>query len=109
MSQTRIRILLVDDHAVVREGLRAPVPTVDPRPILTMADMGMDHGQAGGEHSGHDMGAMQGMAGMDHGQPANEHAGHDMSGMNMQGMDTSSMDIFVQQYADTVKYLVEKK
>jgi thiol:disulfide interchange protein DsbA len=29
--------------------------------------------------------------------------------LNMQGMDTSSMDIFVQQYADTVKYLVEKK
>ena len=24
----------------VREGLRAPVPALDPRPILTMADMG---------------------------------------------------------------------
>ncbi|EHZ9314084.1 protein disulfide oxidoreductase DsbA, partial [Salmonella enterica] len=23
--------------------------------------------------------------------------------------DTSSMDVFVQQYADTVKYLVDKK
>lgn len=80
----------VSGTLAVREGLRAPVPTVDPRPILTMADMGMDHGQAGGEHSGHDMGAMQGMAGMDHGQPANEHAGHDMSGMNMQGMDMGS-------------------
>lgn len=29
--------------------------------------------------------------------------------LNMQGMDTSDMAIFVQQYADTVKYLVEKK
>lgn len=29
--------------------------------------------------------------------------------LNMQGMDTSSMDIFLQQYSDTVKYLVEKK
>ena len=29
--------------------------------------------------------------------------------VNMRGMDTTSMDIFVQQYADTVKYLVEKK
>ena len=28
--------------------------------------------------------------------------------VNPQGMDTSSMDIFVQQYADTVKHLVEK-
>ncbi|QWA10415.1 thiol:disulfide interchange protein DsbA [Sodalis ligni] len=29
--------------------------------------------------------------------------------LNMQGMDTSNMDIFVQQYAATVKYLVEKQ
>jgi len=29
--------------------------------------------------------------------------------LNPQGMDTSSMDIFVQQYADTVRQLVEKK
>ncbi|HFZ8996674.1 TPA: thiol:disulfide interchange protein DsbA [Citrobacter freundii] len=29
--------------------------------------------------------------------------------INPQGMDTSSMDVFVQQYAETVKYLVEKK
>ncbi|MBV8043556.1 thiol:disulfide interchange protein DsbA [Pluralibacter sp.] len=29
--------------------------------------------------------------------------------LNPQGMDTSSMDIFVQQYADTVKQLVEMK
>ena len=52
-----------------REGLRAPVPDLDPRPMLTMADMG---------HSGH--------AGMDHGStgtptiaaPADPHAGHVM-------------------------------
>jgi CopA family copper-resistance protein len=36
----------------VREGLRAPVPPVDPRQILTMADMG--HGSHGaGAHAGH--------------------------------------------------------
>ena len=29
--------------------------------------------------------------------------------LNPQGMDTSKMDVFVQQYADTVKYLSEKK
>lgn len=29
--------------------------------------------------------------------------------LNPQGMDTSSLDIFVQQYAATVKYLIEKK
>jgi CopA family copper-resistance protein len=43
-----------------RYGLSAPVPALDPRPLLTMAVMGMDHG------SGHDMSrkdhAMPGMA-----------------------------------------------
>ena len=55
----------VSGTLAVREGLRAPVPDVDPRPILTMDDMG--HG--GMDHSGHDMAAMGGgaMAGMDHG------------------------------------------
>ena len=43
-----------------REGLEADVPALDPRPVLTMADMGMEHGvhAAGGnghpaEHAGH--------------------------------------------------------
>jgi CopA family copper-resistance protein len=30
----------------VRHGLAAPVPPLDPRPLLTMADMAMDHGGA---------------------------------------------------------------
>ncbi len=53
----------------VRDGLAAPVPALDPRPLLTMADMGH------GGHSGHDA----------HGAPAKAapsghegHAGHDM-------------------------------
>ena len=56
----------------VREGLRAPIPAVDPRPILGMAEMGhggmvdgsMDHGSMGQgsmDHSGHDMAGMAGM------------------------------------------------
>ena len=55
----------------VREGLRAPVPPLDPRPLLTMADMGhggMDHG--GMDHGGMDHSAMghaaQDGAAMDH-------------------------------------------
>src|SRR3546814_16398228 len=54
----------VNGTLAVREGLRAPVPAVDPRPIMTMADMG--HGGIGG---GHDLSSMQGAstAGMDHG------------------------------------------
>ncbi|MGH8189675.1 MAG: copper resistance system multicopper oxidase, partial [Steroidobacteraceae bacterium] len=53
-----------------RIGLEAPVPTLEPRPILTMSDMGMAHGAAASSHSGHSESA--GHAGMDHGahQPA---------------------------------------
>jgi CopA family copper-resistance protein len=68
----------------IRAGLSAPVPAVDPRPVLTMADMG---------HAGHDMGAMAATptpaaddphAG--HAMPQapaapDPHAGHDMSAM----------------------------
>ena len=40
----------------VREGLSATVPEVDPRPLISMGDMGMDHGSMGGM----DHGSMQG-------------------------------------------------
>jgi FtsP/CotA-like multicopper oxidase with cupredoxin domain len=40
----------------VREGLRAPVPSLDPRVILTMDDMG--HGHDMSAHEGHDMPGM---------------------------------------------------
>ena len=47
----------------VREGLQAAVPAVDPRPLISMSDMGMDHsGMAGMDHGS--------MAGMDHSQMA---------------------------------------
>ena len=37
-----------------RDGLRAPVPAMDPRPLLSMADMGHDMGA----HAGHNMAGM---------------------------------------------------
>ena len=55
----------------VRDGLSAPVPELDPRPLIGMDDMGMDHGSmAGMDHS--QMAAMDhgSMAGMDHSQMA---------------------------------------
>jgi CopA family copper-resistance protein len=52
----------------VREGLSAPVPDPDPRPLLTMADMG--HGGMG-----HDMGAMSSAAATTK-TAADPHAGH---------------------------------
>jgi CopA family copper-resistance protein len=86
----------VSGTLAVREGLRAPVPAVDPRPILTMADMGM----GGMDHGGHGMAGMDhssaGMAGMDHSNmdmAGMDHSGHDMSSMQgMPGMDMSGMD-----------------
>jgi CopA family copper-resistance protein len=78
--------------------MQAQVPPLDPRPLLTMMDMGMGHGMAGMDMSGmkgmgqdgsHAKGVQQGgssatnsssMQGMD----------HDMS--NMQGMDDGAMD-----------------
>ncbi|MBR0345263.1 MAG: copper resistance system multicopper oxidase [Rudaea sp.] len=90
----------VSGTLATREGLRAPVPSVDPRPILTMADMGMDHGSMGGMKMGGmnmssgskgmegSCGASMGMAGMQHDQaakpsatPTDPHAGHNMSAM----------------------------
>lgn len=92
----------------LQQGFSAPVPALDKRPLLSMADMGHGgHGDNGQQttgheshgaaaqkpalseaHAGHDMGAMQhqgheGMSGMDH------------SGMNHGDMDhakTSGMD-----------------
>ncbi|WP_425479563.1 copper resistance system multicopper oxidase [Stenotrophomonas chelatiphaga] len=57
----------------VRHGLQAPVPARDPRPLLTMADMGHDMGHGMGHSMDH--GAMAGH-GMDHAMPAMDHGAH---------------------------------
>ncbi|MCO3621959.1 copper resistance system multicopper oxidase [Pseudomonas aeruginosa] len=96
------------------EGLSAPVPTPDPRPLIGMDDMGMggmDHGAMGhgaatrpasemdhSKMSGMDMNGMDHskMAGMDmSGMDHSKMAGMDMNGMDhskMAGMDMSGMD-----------------
>jgi CopA family copper-resistance protein len=62
-----------------REGMQAEAPLRRERPLLTMADMGMDH-DMGDAHAGHEMPAEDPHAG--HDMPAADpHAGHDMSGM----------------------------
>lgn len=81
-AQDNARTGYVSGTLAVREGLRAPVPAVDPRPLLTMADMGHgDHG-AHGEHGA--AAAADPHAG--HGAPAaqDSHAGHGGNGMQMQ-------------------------
>jgi CopA family copper-resistance protein len=71
----------------VREGLSAPVPSPDPRPLISMADMGMDHGSMGGMDHGATQGGMDHsqMSGMDHGSMAG------MDHSQMAGMDHSAM------------------
>lgn len=75
----------VSGTLAVREGLRAPVPAIDPRPLLSMADMAM----------GHDMSAMQGM----------DHGGHDMS--SMAGMDHGSTGMSTHPSSETRNPLVD--
>ncbi len=59
----------------VRDGLSASVPELDPRPLLTMADLGMGHGTMGHGGMGHDMGAM-GAPAAPTAKPDDPHAGH---------------------------------
>jgi CopA family copper-resistance protein len=73
-----------------RPGMSAPVPPMDPRPVRTMADMGM--GMSGMSMGGMKMGDMHAMSG------SADHSKMDMSGQgggstaNMPGMDMSGMD-----------------
>jgi CopA family copper-resistance protein len=53
----------------VRQGMRAPVPELDPRPTLMMADMGHGGSTTANPHAGHSMPQ----------QPTDPHAGHDMA------------------------------
>lgn len=79
----------------VQQGLNAPVPALDKRPLLSMADMGHgSHGDHGGQASGHEG---HGAASREAATP-DAHAGHDMGAMpqqgheSMSGMDHSGMN-----------------
>ena len=87
----------VSGTLAVREGLRAAVPAVDPRPILPMADMG--HGGMGG---GHDMSSMKGM---DHGNM--DMHGMDVSGMAMPGMEHGASGMQAHPASETGNPLVD--
>jgi CopA family copper-resistance protein len=70
-----------------QSGMQADVPSLDPRPLLTMVDMGMGHDMAGMDMSGMDMG---GMKGMDHGSMKGMgHDKADMKGADQGGSSTA--------------------
>ncbi|MBI2736862.1 MAG: copper resistance system multicopper oxidase [Rhodospirillales bacterium] len=70
-----------------RPGMTAAVPPMDPRPMRTMADMGMDHGAGG--HGGHG-GATPAVK--PSGTPPDPHAGHAMPGMSNGAAGTAAPD-----------------
>ena len=88
----------------IRPGLRAPVPDLRPNPLLTMEDMGMNHGAGGMEgmdHGAMDHGSMNHGA-MDHGSMNHGAMNHgattsdDMASgghASMAGMDHGDMDM----------------
>ncbi|MFJ7312877.1 copper resistance system multicopper oxidase [Pseudomonas sp. NPDC098747] len=72
----------------VKTGVSAPIPALDPRPLVTMDDMGMggmDHGAMGGDMAGMDHSAMAGMGDMQS-HPATE---SNNPLVDMQAMTTS--------------------
>ena len=66
-AQAMDRTAFAAGTLAVRDGLRAPVPSLDPRPLLTMADMG--HGHDMSAHAGHDMPGMPKHAASEDGNP----------------------------------------
>lgn len=68
-AQDSARTGFVSGTLATREGLHAPVPLLDPRPLLTLADMGHGH-MANHDMAGMDSMAGHDMAGMDHGDSA---------------------------------------
>ncbi len=67
-------------------GLVAPIPAMDPRPIRTMADMGMGSGDMGS-------GGMASMKTNDGPMPGMQKPGAAMPGMNMDGGDMAGMNM----------------
>ncbi|WP_241657273.1 copper resistance system multicopper oxidase [Aurantiacibacter suaedae] len=80
-----------------RPGARASVPALRDPPLLTMADMGMNHGDmAGMDHSAMDHAAMG------HDVPAEEMSDMDMGGMNMRDTSLLPPDVKVGPGIDMV-------
>lgn len=79
-----------------RAGMQAEVPSMDPRPVLTMLDMAMAHRKTGmnaGEMKGTDMSGMgQDTKNMQHNMPGMENGSMQASDTgNMKGMDHKGM------------------
>lgn len=117
-AQDSARTGYVSGTLAVREGLRAPVPAVDPRPLLTMADMGhgghavhSGHGAtpaAADPHAGHGATpASDPHAGHGAAAAADPHAGHGASAAAMQGTPAGGMQMQAHPASETGNPLVD--
>jgi CopA family copper-resistance protein len=83
-AQAMDRVAFASGTLAVRQGLRPPVPELDPRPMLSMADMGhgAPHGSTADSHSAHAVAAPATNPHAGHQTPsaaaADPHAGHNM-------------------------------
>ena len=117
-AQDSARTGYVSGTLAVREGLRAPVPSVDPRPLLTMADMGHgDHAAHSGHgatpaaadpHAGHGATpASDPHAGHGAAASVDPHAGHGASATAMQGAPAGGMQMQAHPASETGNPLVD--
>ena len=117
-AQDSARTGYVSGTLAVREGLRAPVPAVDPRPLLTMADMGHgDHAAHSGHgatpaaadpHAGHGATpASDPHAGHGAAASVDPHAGHGASATAMQGAPAGGMQMQAHPASETGNPLVD--
>ncbi|WP_434149269.1 copper resistance system multicopper oxidase [Methylocaldum gracile subsp. desertum] len=67
-----------------RRGMRAEVPALRPRPLVTLAEMAAAHGMEHGSAAGGPHAAMKHMPEKEH--RTNGHEGHDMAGMDHSAM-----------------------
>lgn len=79
-------------------GKTAPIPALDPVPVLTHGDMGMDHGAMGHDMSGGDM------AGMDHST-----MGHDMAGMDHSSMGNDGVQVEMGPHIDMMAMAAQER
>ena len=117
-AQDSARTGYVSGTLAVREGLRAPVPAVDPRPLLTMAYMGHgDHAAHSGHgatpaaadpHAGHGATpASDPHAGHGAAASVDPHAGHGASATAMQGAPAGGMQMQAHPASETGNPLVD--
>jgi FtsP/CotA-like multicopper oxidase with cupredoxin domain len=95
MCETNDRYGYAAATLATREGMRALVPPLRPRPTLTMKDMGM----SGMDHGGMDQGMGHGSMEHDAGNMGMDHSIMDHGSMNhgadSMGMDHSTMDHYL--------------